>query len=152
MAARTPVHYQTEPTTMWFDRRLVLRRSPIHGIGTFATHDINAGELLILVTGGIVVTTEDWQTGRVDLEDEMYNQETLAENVFIVTPKMFHYYINHCCEPNAVDLSRSANATQYVALRHIHAQEEITADYYTQTTLAMCACKSPRCRWTSQAS
>jgi SET domain-containing protein len=144
------MYYQTEPTTMWFDRRLVLRRSPIHGIGAFATHDISVGELLILVTGGIVVTSEDWQTGRVDLEDEMYNQETLAENVFIVTPKMFHYYINHCCEPNAVDLSRSGNSTQYVALRHIHAQEEITADYYTQTTLEMCACKSPRCRWTSQ--
>jgi SET domain-containing protein len=146
------MYYQTEPTTMWFDRRLVLRRSPIHGIGTFATHDIAAGELLILVTGGIVVTTEDWQTGRVDLEDEMYNQETLAENVFIVTPKMFHYYINHCCEPNAVDLSRNGKATQYVALRHIHAQEEITADYYTEATLAMCACKSPRCRWKRQAS
>jgi SET domain-containing protein len=135
---------------MWFDRRLVLRRSPIHGIGTFATHDIAAGELLILVTGGIVVTSEDWQTGRVDLEDEMYNQETLAENVFIVTPKMFHYYINHCCEPNAVDLSRRGTATQYVALRDIHAQEEITADYYTQATLEMCLCKSPRCRCASQ--
>jgi uncharacterized protein len=143
------MYYQTEPITMWFDRRLVLRRSPIHGIGTFATHEINAGELLILVTGGIVVTTEDWQAGRVDLEDEMYNQETLAENVFIVTPKLFHYYINHCCEPNAVDLSRSGTATQYVALRHIRAQEEITADYYTQATLEVCLCKSPRCRWTS---
>jgi hypothetical protein len=115
-----------------------------------ATHDIAAGELLILVTGGIVVTAEDRGAGGLELEAEMYNQETLAENVFIVTPKMFHYYINHCCDPNAVDLSRSGNTTQYVALRQIRAQEEITADYYDRTTLEMCACKSPRCRWTSQ--
>ena len=142
------MHYQTESITMWFDRRLVLRQSPIQGIGTFATYAIGAGELLIMVTGGIVFTPEDWQAGKVQLEAEMYNQATLADNLFIVTPKMFHYYINHSCEPNIIDLSRSANATQYVALRHIDANEEITADYYDETTLAVCECKSLRCRWT----
>lgn len=79
----------------------------------------------------------------------MYNQASLADNVFHVTPKVFHYYISHSCDPNASDISRSANYTHYVATRHIHAQEETTADYYDETTLEMCACKSPRCRWTS---
>ena len=50
------MNFQSEPITMWFDRRLVLRKSPIHGIGTFATHDIDAGELLMLVTGGLILT------------------------------------------------------------------------------------------------
>ena len=140
--------YQTEPVTMWFDRRLVMRNSPIHGIGTFVTHDITAGELLMMVTGGIVVTPEDRQSGRLQLAADMYNQESLGDNLFILTPKLFHYYINHSCDPNAVDLSRSANSTQYVASRHVRANEEITADYYTTTTLEVCACKSPRCRWT----
>ena len=45
--------HQTESVTMWFDRRLVMRASPIHGIGTFATHSIQAGTRLIWVTGGI---------------------------------------------------------------------------------------------------
>jgi len=36
-----------EPVTMWFDRRIVMRKSPIHGVGTFATDDIRAGETLI---------------------------------------------------------------------------------------------------------
>jgi hypothetical protein len=31
------MNYQTEPLTMWFDRRLVMRASPIHGIGTLST-------------------------------------------------------------------------------------------------------------------
>ncbi|HKY54317.1 MAG TPA: SET domain-containing protein [Anaerolineales bacterium] len=142
--------YQTEPITMWFDRRLVLRKSPIHGIGTFATHDIDAGELLMLVTGGIIVRAEDQQPEKLQLAADMYNQESLAEEVFILTPKLFHYYINHSCEPNAVDVSRRANSTQYVALRDIHANEEITADYYDETTLRVCACNSPRCRWTNR--
>ena len=146
------MNYQTEPITMWFDRRLVMQKSPIHNIGTFATQDISAGEMLILVTGGIVVTPEDKRSGLLQLAAEMYNEETLAENLFIITPKLFHYYINHSCDANAIDLSRSANSTQYVAARDICANEEVTADYYDETTLDACACKSPRCRWTKPAS
>jgi SET domain-containing protein len=141
------MNYQAEPITMWFDRRLVLRKSPIHGIGTFATHDIDAGELLMLVTGGLIVTAEDQQPDKLQLVADMYNQESLAEDVFILTPKLFHYYINHSCDPNAVDISRRGNSTQYIALRNIHANEEITADYYNETTLQVCLCKSPHCRW-----
>jgi uncharacterized protein len=146
------VNYQSEPITMWFDRRLVLRRSPIHGIGTFAMHDIEEGELLMLVTGGLIVRPEDRQPDKLPLAAEMYNEEQLADDVFIVTPKLFHYYINHSCEPNAIDVSRRANSVQYVALRDIHANDEVTADYYDETTLEVCACKSPRCRWTSRES
>lgn len=142
--------YQSEPITMWFDRRLVLRSSPIHGIGTFATHNIDAGDLLMLVTGGLIVRAQDRQPDELQLAADMYNQETLTEDVFIVTPKLFHYYINHSCDPNAVDVSRRANSTQYVALREIRANEEVTADYYDETTLEVCLCKSPRCRWTNR--
>lgn len=135
---------------MWFDRRLVLRSSPVHGIGTFATHNIDAGDLLMVVTGGLIVRAEDRQPDELQLAADMYNQETLTEDVFIVTPKSFHYYINHACDPNAVDVSRRANSTQYVALREIRANEEVTADYYDETTLEVCLCKSPRCRWTNR--
>lgn len=143
------MNYQTEPVTMWFDRRLVMRKSPIQGIGTFAIQDIHAGELLIMVTGGIVVTLAERQSGNLQLENNMYNEEVLADDLFIVTPKMFHYYINHSCDSNAIDLSRSANSTQYVASRLIRANEEITTDYYDKTTLEACTCNSPLCRWTN---
>lgn len=142
------MNIQSEPITMWFDRRLVLRKSPIHGIGTFAIEDIDAGELLMLVTGGLIVTSDDRDPDRLPLVAEMYNEEQLAEDLFIVTPKLFHYYINHSCDPNAVDVSRRGNSTQYVALRDIRANEEVTADYYDETTLKVCNCKSLRCRWT----
>ena len=141
------MNFQTEPITMWFDRRLVLRRSPIHGVGTFTTQDIADGELLIMVAGGMVFTTDDWKSGKIELEATLYNQETLAPDLFIVTPVSFHYYVNHSCEPNAVDVARRSNAVQYIALRDIRAQEEITADYYDSTTLERCLCNAPGCRW-----
>jgi hypothetical protein len=105
-------------------------------------------ELLILVTGGLVFTPDDWQSGKVHLEPELYNQESLPGNLHIVTPKVFHYYINHSCDPNAIDLSRSPNATQYTAWRDIHADEEVTTDYgiYGEATIERCACTSPLCR------
>ncbi len=138
----------TAPVTMWFDQRIVLRRSPIHGLGTYATHPIGAGELLILVNGGIVFSRQEWDAGKIQLEAEMYNQEHLADGRFIVTPKLFQYYVNHSCDANIVDLARSPTATQYAAARDISAGEELTADYYTEATLAACACGSRRCRWT----
>jgi hypothetical protein len=140
--------YRTEPVTMWFDRRIVLRKSPIEGIGTFASEDILAGETLIWVSGGVVFTTEDWQSGKVQVEPELYNQEKLAENLFLATPKVFQYYINHSCDPNAIDITRSPFSTHYVAWRDIHPQEEITTDYglYGEATIAACGCKSALCR------
>ena len=142
------MNYQSEPITMWIDRRLFLRKSLIQGIGTFAIEPIPAGQLLILTTGGLVLTPEDRQSGAADLEAEMYNEEWLPNSLSIVTPKVFHYYVNHCCEPNAVDLSRSPNITQYVALQDIPAQEEITTDYgiFGGTRIEHCMCRSPRCR------
>ena len=123
--------YQTRPTTMWFDGRLVLRKSTIHGIGTFTTHNIVAGELLILVTGGFVYTSDEWKRGKINLESDLYNEETLANGLCIATPKVFQYYINYSDEPNAVDVSRHPASTQYVAARDIRAEEEITARYLT---------------------
>jgi SET domain-containing protein len=136
------MEYQTQPVTMWFDRRLVMRASPIHGTGTFATHAIRAGERLIWVTGGIVYTSEDWRAGRVQLDPEQYNEGQIGDDLFIATPKSLYYYVNHSCDPNML------NDT---AWRDIQAGEEITTDYaYCEASpgyqLEPCVCWSSRCR------
>jgi uncharacterized protein len=136
------MEFQTEPVTMWFDRRLVMRTSPIHGIGTFATHAIQAGERLIWVSGGIVYTSEDWRTGRVQLAPELYNETQLDDNLFIATPKSLYYYVNHSCDPKMLN---------DVAWRDIEAGEEITTDYaYCEASpnyrLEPCNCGSAFCR------
>jgi hypothetical protein len=127
---------------MWFDRRLVMRKSPVHGIGTFATHPIRAGETLFWVSGGIVYTTEDWRTGRVQLEGEMYNEAQIGDDLFVATPKSLYYYVNHSCDPNMLN---------HVAWRDIQAGEEITTDYaYGEASpsyrLEPCLCGSSLCR------
>lgn len=141
------MHYQSEAVTMWFDRRIVYRKSPIHGTGTFALSAIHAGESLIVVKGGLVYTAEERRNGGILLEGSMYNEESLSDNLFILTPLGFHYYINHSCAANIVDLSRHPSTTHYVALRDIQADEELTADYYTLDSLDACACGTPQCRW-----
>ena len=134
--------HQTEPVTMWFDRRIVMRASPIHGTGVFATHPIRAGERLIWVSGGIVYTTEDWQTGTVQLDPEQYNEAQIGDDLFIATPKSLYYYVNHSCDPNMLN---------YTAWHDIQAGEEITSDYaYCEASpnyrLEPCACGSRLCR------
>lgn len=138
---------KSQPTTMWFDHRLVMHASPIDGIGTFAVEDIAAGELLMAVAGGLVFTQSDLASGRLSLAGHLYNQADLAGDLRTVTPVSFHYYVNHSCAPNIVDLSRFPTSTQYVASRDIRAGEELTADYYTFDTLERCLCGSPECRW-----
>ena len=143
------MHYQSEPLTLWVDRRLVLRTSPIQGVGTFAIEPIPAGQLLILTTGGLIITPEQRQAGTTILEAEMYNEEALPGGLSIVTPKVFHYYVNHSCNSNAVDITRSPNSTHYISWREIQAEEEITTDYgVIGARIEHCTCNSPICRGT----
>jgi len=134
--------YKTEPVTMWFDRRLVVRSSPIHGYGLFATEAISAGEELIWVSGGIVYSTEDWKTGKVQLAAELYNETQVDDDLFIAAPKSLFYYVNHSCEPNF--LGR-------MAWRDIEANEELATDFaifqpYSEYLLEPCSCGSSICR------
>lgn len=136
------MHPLTESVTMWFDRRLAMRRSPIHGIGTYATDTIRAGERLMWIMGGIVYSTEDWRTGKVQLEGELYNEGQIGDDLFVATPKAMNYYVNHSCNPTMLN---------NVAWRDIQAGEEITTDYaYCEASpnyrLDPCHCGSALCR------
>lgn len=134
--------YQSEPVTMWFDRRLVMRASPIHGIGTFATEFIPAGERLIWISGGIVYSSEDWQTGRVQMAPEQYNEAQIGDDLFVARPISLYYFVNHSCAPNTLN---------DVAWSDIGAGEEVTTDYaYCEAApgyrLEPCRCGSALCR------
>jgi len=138
----TSMKYKTESVTMWFDRRLVVRSSPIHGYGLFATEPISAGEELIWVTGGIVYSTEDWKTGKVKLAPELYNETQIDDDLFVATPKSLFYYVNHSCDPNFIGR---------MAWRDIEANEELTTDFatfqpFSEYLLEPCNCGSSNCR------
>jgi SET domain-containing protein len=133
---------QSEAVSMWFDRRLVMRASRIHGTGVFATDAIRAGERLYWISGGVVYSTEDWRTGKVQLDPERYNEAQIDDDLFVATPITLAYYINHSCEPNML-----AN----IAWRDIEAGEELTCDYASDEAspnwkLEPCICGSAICR------
>ena len=136
------MHPLTESATMWTDRRLVMRPSQIHGLGVFATDPIQTGERLFWVTGGLVYTTDDWKSGRVQLDGEQYNETQIGPDLFVATPKGPYYYVNHSCDPNELN---------GIAVRAIQAGEEITSDYaYAEASpnyvLGPCRCGTRRCR------
>jgi uncharacterized protein len=124
---------------MWFDARLVMRLSPVHGTGVFATDFIRAGEELMRVSGGVVYTTDDWHTGRVVLDGTKYNEEKIGDDLLMAVPMATFYYVNHSCDPN-MWLS--------TARRDIQPGEELTTDYALCESaphyrLGPCLCGSP---------
>jgi uncharacterized protein len=136
------VERRTEPVSMWFDARLAMRHSPVHGTGTFATDLIRAGEELMRVSGGIVYTTEDWKTGRVVLDGSKYNEEKIGDDLFVAVPVATFYYLNHSCDPNM---------WLFTARRDIQPGEELTIDYALCESsphyrLEPCLCGSSLCR------
>jgi SET domain-containing protein len=139
--------HPTDDLRIWADRRLVLRASPIQGIGAFATESIEAAVVLTRVTGGLVVTAAERAAGLSDLAVELYAEDQLAPDLFRVWPKFIDYYFNHSCEPNVVEIA--ADGTQVTA-RIIAAGEELTIDYLYQPGGRWpdepCRCGSDRCR------
>lgn len=138
---------RSQDLQLWADRRLVMRRSPIHGIGTFATEPIAAGEVLTRVTGGLVVSLSDRASGMNDLATELYAEDQIAPDLFRVWPKFIDYHFNHSCEASVVE---SADDGTQIAHRDIAAGEELTIDYLFRAGGRWpdhpCRCGSGACR------
>lgn len=147
-------------------RRLVLRRSPIHGLGVFARVDLPAGIPLIEYKG----------LRRTHREaDRLYGDDGSSGHTFLFTLNE-HYvidanvggnwarYINHSCEPNCravVVEHRSGDPRRdrviIETIRPIRAGEELCYDYGivlpVRHTARMkriwaCRCGAPSCRGT----
>ena len=138
-------------------RRIVVRRSPIHGRGVFALRAIAPGERLIEYTGEVIPWEEairrhqdrpgeDAHTMFFDLGDGDVIDGWVGGNS--------SRWINHSCDPNCE--TRQAGGSIVVrSLRDIGAGEELTFDYRLvledeeddDGTYA-CACGSAGCRGT----
>lgn len=128
----------------WFDPRLELRASEIEGTGVFATALIEEGEILMIPGEGIIYTSDDFQSGRVELDGALYNESQLDDDLFVATLKSedMSYFVAHSCDPNMWGGR---------ARRRIQSDEEITTDYALciadpRYRLEPCLCRSPLCR------
>lgn len=140
-------------------RRIVVRRSSIHGKGVFATMHIPAGTRLIEYKGERI-TGED--------SDFLYTETThtflfmLDNNEVIDGSRNGNTarWINHSCEPNC-EANEEDGRVYIDALGDIQAGEEITIDYnlylearYTAALKRQyaCGCGTGQCRGTLLAS
>ncbi|WP_386066632.1 SET domain-containing protein [Tahibacter sp. UC22_41] len=147
-------------------RRIVARRSPIHGNGVFAAADIPAGTTLIEYRGTLRTHAQ---------ADKLYPGNADTGHTFLFTLNDRYVidaneggniarWINHSCEPNCQssleeDPGGSARKDRVIieTLRDVRAGEELCYDYgitleerHTPRLKAIwaCRCGSPRCTGT----
>ncbi|HSX60451.1 MAG TPA: SET domain-containing protein-lysine N-methyltransferase [Tahibacter sp.] len=147
-------------------RRIVARRSPIHGNGVFAAVDIPAGTTLIEYRGKLLTHAQ---------ADKRYPGNADSGHTFLFTLNDRYVidaneggniarWINHSCEPNCqssleedADGDKRKDRVTIETLRAVRAGEELCYDYgitleerHTPRLKAIwaCRCGSPRCTGT----
>jgi SET domain-containing protein len=122
--------------------------SGIAGRGLFALEPIAAGEV-VAVKGGHIVDTASLRA----LPERLRNSEIqIADGLHLAAVEEAEYepvmlFLNHSCEPN----TGFAGNIVLVAMRDIHAEEELTTDYafFDDYDGAMpCRCATTSCRGT----
>jgi len=153
MPTAKPGHAARPPT-----RPYVVRNSPIHGRGVFATRTIRKGAPIIEYRGQRTTweigserqgldPDEPYHTFLFELEDGRVIDATVRGNAA--------RWINHSCDPNCEALEDDHGRVFIHARRTIRAGEELAYDYRLQVegrlTRAMreayaCRCGARRCR------
>lgn len=118
---------------------VIVKGSNIEAKGVFAVRDFKKGE--------VVLSWDISHTLPKEVVDVMSDEEkkyiSLVDGMYIVMQEP-EKYVNHLCEPNT-----TVKIFCDVAIRDIHAGEEITGDYTEDlppNTSLKCHCGSAKCR------
>jgi hypothetical protein len=118
--------------------RVVVKDSPIHGKGVFASRRIEPGEVII---EGCREVLSDEAVKALPAEERNFISVIDGLNILMKPPARF---VNHSCNPNA----RGSDHCD-TAIRVIEGGEEITVDYVAEQVPGLrleCNCKAPNCR------
>jgi uncharacterized protein len=127
--------------------KVIVRPSPIHGRGSFATADVAKDEI-VAVKGGHIV---DGETLRGKITPRLGPVEIQIDDDLFIAPVTEEeregsmLYSNHSCDAN---IGMRGEIT-FVAMRNIRAGEELTHDWATTDDddySVECKCGSPNCR------
>lgn len=115
------------------------------GKGVFAKKEFKPGEKILQFRGRIY-SRKDY-LGKVNPEKCHYMQ--IDTDLFLGPTTTPDNFVNHCCEPNA-GLKIHKGKAFLIAIKTIHAEQEITFDYSTSMAEDHwemdCACGAPSCR------
>lgn len=142
------------PRDSWYSSKIEIRRSAIHGRGTFATERIGAGEVVEVwgqrTDGRTTVryTRDGEAVARARRERRVVMQ--WDDDLFSIEEKGADdgYFLNHSCDSNL----GLKNAFTLVARRDIEPGEELTLDYVLfeadESVVASwpCVCEAECCR------
>jgi len=126
--------------------RLSVKKSPLHGLGCFATIRLLKGSRIAEYSGERITRQEAMRRmrssngkGISELGADCYIDGNVNGNQT--------QYINHCCDPNSDALVKDGTLIIF-ALREIAAGEEITVDYLNSFAhdQSVCQCRTPLCR------
>lgn len=129
----------------WMNSKIIIRQSPIEGLGMFAKADIKRGDK-ILVWGGDYTNKKGAESARkrgwpsMQWDDDLFSFDSGED--------LDEHIINHSCDPNAW----MTDAYTLSARRDIKKGDEITIDYALfmsdENYIAdwACHCGSPACR------
>jgi SET domain-containing protein len=134
-----PLSYRSSKTQV--------RESKIHGRGLFAIADIRKDEI-VAVKGGHIV---DRKTLREKITPRLGPVEIQIDDDLFIVPvteqerELSMLYSNHSCNPNL----GVHGQIMFVAMRDIHAGEELTHDWAMTDDddySVECKCRAPNCR------
>jgi SET domain-containing protein len=125
---------------------LVVRLSPIHSVGVYATAPMRKGSRVVEYTGPRISPEE---------ADNIYDGAPrtylygLEDGKSVIDGEGLGAYLNHSCDPNC-EIDEVKGRVWIFALRDIAAGEELVWDYnlYDDDDPAPCHCGSPKCRGT----
>jgi uncharacterized protein len=124
---------------------LVVRKSPIHGRGLFATRALSARRKLGELTGELVEVSVARRT--IERQPIIYYVELTRRRALDCTRGNAFKHLNHSCAPNCY-LRTVGYRVEVYTLRAIRSGEELTIDYVLTPHRGgmLCGCDSPRCR------
>jgi uncharacterized protein len=131
----------------YFSPKTEVHESKIHGRGLFAIADIVKDEI-VAVKGGRIV---DRKTLREKITPRLGPVEIQIDDDLFIAPvieqerELSMLYLNHSCAANL----GMRGAITFVAIRDIHAGEELTHDWATTDDddySVECKCGAPNCR------
>ena len=136
----------------------MVKKSPVHGRGVFATRPIRKGARIVEYTGRRIL----WSSIPDDLDDLETYYFGLDNNKEVIDPSVGGNearWINHSCDPNCETIEDHRGRVFIKTIRSIRTGEELSYDYRLETddnvprTKALeeecpCHCGSRRCRGT----
>ncbi len=125
---------------------LVVRPSPIHSVGVYASAPIRKGARVVEYAGERITPEE--ADRRYDGVSRTYLYG-LDDGKTVIDGKGLGAYLNHSCDPNC-EADEIKGRVWLFAIRDIAAGEELVWDYnlYDDDEPAPCQCGSRKCRGT----